>query len=146
MTNEQIELVLDLMRRNVRPDCRHEPRFHEFHVLNEDRDGVVRRLAVKERERAVVLYGSDCAKVRALLDARRAELEQPGWTLSVPSLNPGKDVAVWCQLRGEGPADWFSQREHVVVAVLRLWRALKALGLVDSSPAAFRAALQEVPA
>ena len=141
MTNEQIGLVLDLLKRNVRPDCRHEPRFHEFHVLNEDRDGVVRRLAVKERERAVVLYGSDCAKVRALLDARRADLEQPGWTLSVPSLNPGRDVAVWCQLRGDGSADWFSQRELVVVAVLRLWRTLKALGLVDNSPAAFRAAI-----
>lgn len=141
MTNEQVGLVLDLLKRNVRPGCIHEPRFHEFHVLNEDADGVVRRLAVKERERAVVLYGSDCAKVRALLDARRAELEQPGWTLAVPSLNPGKDVAVWCQLRGEGPADWFAQRELVVVAVLRLWRTLKAFGLVDNAPAAFRAAI-----
>lgn len=141
MTNEQVGLVLDLLKRNVRPGCVHEPRFREFHVLNEDADGVVRRLAVKERERAVVLYGSDCAKVRALLDARRAELEQPGWTLSVPSLNPGKDVAVWCQLRGEGPVDWFAQRELVVVAVLRLWRTLKQWGLVDNAPAAFRAAI-----
>ena len=141
MTNEQIGLVLDLLKRNIRPDCRYESRFHEFHVLNEEQDGVVRRLAIKERERVIVLYGSDCAKVRALLDARRAELEQPGWTLSVPSLNPGKDVAVWCQLRGDGSADWFSRRELVVVAVLRLWRTLKALGFVDNSPAAFRAAI-----
>ena len=146
MTNEQIGLVLDLLKRNIRPDCRHESRFHEFHVLNEEQDGVVRRLAIKERERVVVLYGSDCAKVRARLDARRAELEQPGWTLSVPSLNPGKDVAVWCQLRGEGPADWFSQRELVVVAVLRLWRTLRTLGLVDNSPAAFRTAISEAQA
>ena len=141
MTNEQIGLVLDLLKRNVRPDCRHEPRFHEFHVVNEELDGVVRRLAIKERERTVVLYGSDCAKVRALFDARRAELEQPGWTLVVPSLNPGRDVAVWCQLRGEGAVDWFSQRELVVVAVLRLWRKLKDLGLVDNSADAFHAAL-----
>lgn len=141
MTNEQIEIVLDLLRRNIRPECRHAAQFREFHVLNEEVDGVVRRFAVKERERAVVLYGSDCAKVRALLDARRAEVDIPGWTLSVPSLNPGKDVAVWCQLRGEGPADWFAQRELVVVAVLRLWRTLKQWGLVDNAPAAFRAAI-----
>ena len=146
MTQEQVGIVLELLKRNVRSGSVHEPRFHEFHVLNEDADGVVRRFAVKERERTVVLYGSDCAKVRARLDARRNELEQPGWSFTVPSLNPGKDVAVWCQLRGEGPADWFGQRERVVVAVLRLWRTLKDLGLVDNSPAAFRAALAEDPA
>lgn len=144
MTNEQIEIVLDLLRRNIRPESRHDAKFHEFHVLNEDVDGVVRRLAIKERERLIVLYGSSCGKVRAFLDAHRAELESAGWTLAVPSLNPGKDVAVWCQLRGEGREDWFSQREQVVVAVLKLWRTLKQWGLVGNDAAAFRSLLEDL--
>ncbi|MDO5319238.1 MAG: hypothetical protein Q4G65_11460 [bacterium] len=144
MTNDQIAIVLDLLRRNVRPESCHDAKFHEFHVLNEDVDGIVRRLAIKERERLVVLYGSSCGKVRALIAARRAELESASWTISVPSLNPGKDVAVWCQLRGEGREDWFNQREQVVVAVLRLWRTLKQWGLVGNDATAFRTFLEDL--
>ena len=146
MTQEQAGIVLDLLKRNIRPGCSHEPRFGEFHVYNEARDGVVRRMAVKEKSRAIVLYGSDCRRVRQLLESRRDELAGIGWEVRIPGLNTDRDAAVWCQFLGEGREDWFSQRELVVVAAVRVWRLLRDWGLFADDPAEFRACLERVPA
>lgn len=142
MTQEQVGIVLELLKRNVRPGCRHEPRFGEFHVFHEEQDGVVRRMAVKEKSRAIVLYGSGCRKVRQLLESRRGELEETGWALKVPGLNTDRDAAVWCQFQGDGREDWFSQRELVVAAAMRIWRKLKDWGLFADDLAKFRACLE----
>lgn len=142
MTQEQIGIVLELLKRNTRPACRYDARFGEFHVFNEESDGVVRRMALKEKSRAVVLYGSDCRRARQFLEANRAAFAETGWEMKVPGLNTDRDAAVWCQFLGEGREDWFSQREQVVVAAVRIWRKLKDLGLLAEDLAKFRACLE----